>query len=91
MSTASVHYPLFLLRNIFKLPTLVGEDRGVETLENRGERGARGGREKDERQNKYGEITQQCIIFRNRKKAKETESRKKGEEAGYARYRRREV
>ena len=69
----------------------MGEDRGVETLENRGERGARGGREKDERQNKYGEITQQCIIFRNRKKAKETESRKKGEEAGYARYRRREV
>ena len=57
--------------------------------------GARGVREalrkKDERPNKYGEITQQCIIFRNRKKAKEREPRKKGEEDGYARYRRREV
>ena len=69
----------------------MGEDRGVGTPENRGERGARGGREKDERPNKYGEITQQCIIFRNRIKAKEREPRKKGEEAGYARYRKREV
>ena len=54
------------------------EDRGVGTPENRGERGARGGREKDERPNKYGEITQQCIIVRNRIKAKEREPRKKG-------------
>ena len=52
----------------------MGEDWGFGTPENRGERGARGGREKDERPNKYGEITQQCIIFRNRIKAKETES-----------------
>ena len=73
------------------MPALVGEDRGVGTPENRGERGARGGREKDERPNKYGEITQQCITFRNRIKAKEREPRKKGEEAGYARYRKREV
>ena len=73
------------------MPALVGEDRGVGTPENRGERGARGWRKKDERPNKYGEITQQCIIFRNRKKAKEREPRKKGEEDGYARYRRREV
>ena len=69
----------------------MGEDRGVGTPENKGERGARGGREKDERQKKYREITQQCIIFRNRKKAKEREPRKKGEEDGYARHRRREV
>ena len=55
----------------------MGEDRGVGTPENRGERGARGGREKDERPNKYGEITQQCIIFRNRIKAKEREPIKK--------------
>ena len=69
----------------------MGEAGGFGTPENGGERGARGGREKDERPNKYGEITQQCIIFRNRKKAKERETRKKGEEDGYARYRRREV
>ena len=57
--------------------------------------GARGVREagekKDERQKKQGEITEQCLIFRNRKKAKERKPRKKGEEARYARYRTREV
>ena len=44
--------PRFLLTNISRLPTLVRENRGVGTRENRGERGAGGGREKGERQNK---------------------------------------
>ena len=69
----------------------MGKDSGVGTREKRGERGGGGGREKVQRQKKQLEITEQCLILRNRKIAKGKKLRKKREEAGYARYGRREV
>jgi len=76
-----------------------GGDRGRKPGRIGGGRGTGGGRgkggrwefQREGKREKQGEITQHCIIFRNRKRAKGRKPRKKGGGAGIARYGRRKI